>query len=156
MPLSACVCDDIQLCGSTDAAGKGAGKHAGEFRDQALTGHYCSRDSSELNPSKGEHLVCAHYARDQEVIKADHWSCCGARGRSDTCTAVQSAASAAASGIAFFLHWVGLFLSHSLLAILAVTVTMIGLSPKPCHRWFRGQCASSRQDRGSPERHQSI
>ena len=56
-----------------------AGPVASQWRDQAVTKKYCSRAGDEEGP------VCAH---GSEIIRTDHWSCCGVGSKGAPCTKV--------------------------------------------------------------------
>ena len=56
-----------------------AGPVASQWRDQAVTKKYCSRPGDEEGP------VCCH---GTEIIRTDHWSCCGVGSRQAACTKV--------------------------------------------------------------------
>ena len=63
-----------------DGAGGGAPAPTCQWRDQAVTRKYCSRSGDEEGP------VCDH---GSDIIRTDHWSCCGVGERQAACTKVR-------------------------------------------------------------------
>ena len=51
-----------------------------QWRDQAVTRRYCSRAGEEEGP------ICGH---GSDIIRTDHWSCCGVGERQAACTKVR-------------------------------------------------------------------
>ena len=77
---------------ATQQAAAVSNRHHGEWRVQAVTRTYCAFSEGHFGP--GSTRLCTHTA---EMVRHDHWSCCGSRVPDSTQACVVGGASAAAA-----------------------------------------------------------